>query len=73
MDGKDAWRDNVFAERLEVAKVRGDLSTCVRLHIEVKRFMGSYVRFYDEHGPDSYHGSQTPGAADFNQSLPEAT
>ena len=61
MDGKGAWRDNVFVERLwrtikyeEVYLKAYDSVPVARLSI------GRYLDFYNAGRPHSYHGGKTP-------------
>jgi putative transposase len=72
MDGKGAWRDNVFVERLwrtikyeEVylrayASVLGDRTS-----------IGRYLGFYNTRRPHSSLDGKTPDQAYFNQPMPE--
>lgn len=73
MDGKGAWRDNVFVERfwksLKYEEVYLRAYDCTS---EAKHFIGSYVTFYNQERPHSAHGGQTPDAVYFKQPLAEA-
>jgi putative transposase len=64
IDGKDAWRDNVFVERFwrsieyEEVYLRAYESAS-----EAKHYIGRYIDYYNKHRPHSSHGGQTPNAA----------
>ena len=70
MDGKGAWRDNVFVERLwrsvkyEEVYLRAYASVA-----EARALIGRYLDFYNTRRPHTRHGGQTPDAAYF-ASLP---
>ena len=61
MDGKGAWRDNVFVERLwrsvkyEEAYLRAYDSVP-----EARMSIGRYLDFYNSRRPHSQHGGRTP-------------
>jgi putative transposase len=71
MDGKGAWRDNVFVERLwrsvkyeEVyLRAYGSVS-------EARASIGRYLGFYNGTRPHSSLGGQTPDQAYLNQPTP---
>ena len=71
MDGRGAWRDNVFVERLwrsvkyEEAYLRAYESVS-----EARASIGRYFGFYNATRPHSSLGGQTPDRAYFNQPTP---
>ena len=71
MDGKGAWRDNVFVERLwRTVKYEE-----VYLHAytgvsEARASIGRYLGFYNGTRPHSSLGGQTPDRAYLNQLTP---
>ncbi len=73
MDGKGAWRDNVFVERLwRTIKYEE-----VYLHAydsvpEARASIGRYLGFYNSRRPHSSLDGKTPDKAYFNQQLPDA-
>ncbi|RDW14778.1 IS3 family transposase [Paracoccus thiocyanatus] len=73
MDGRDAWRDNVFVERLwrtikyEEVYLRADASVS-----EARAGIGRYLGFYNSRRPHSSLDGKTPDQAYFNQPMPEA-
>ena|SRR5579863_2717964 len=73
MDGKGAWRDNVFVERFwKSLKYEEVYLRAYEVASEAKRYIGRYVRFYNEQRPHSAHGGRTPDALYFSQPLAEA-
>ena len=61
MDGKGAWRDNVFIERLW----RSLKYECVYLHEfadgwEARDKIGQWIKHYNAQRPHSFHKGQTP-------------
>ena len=68
MDGKGAWRDNVFVERLwksikyEEVYLRADDTVS-----EARASIGRYLHFYNGRRPHSRLKRQTPDQAYFNQ------
>lgn len=72
MDGKGAWRDNVFVERLwrsiKYEEVYLKAYQSVR---EAKQQIGQYLEFYNSNRPHSSLEGQTPDQAYFNQLQPE--
>jgi putative transposase len=73
MDGKRAWRDNVFVERLwrtikyEEVYLRAYASVS-----EARAGIGRYIGFYNSRRPHSSLDGKTPDQAYFNQPAPEA-
>ena len=72
MDGKGAWRDNVFVERLwrtikyEEVYLRAYASVS-----EARAGIGRYLGFYNSRRPHSSLDGKTPDQAYFNQPMPE--
>lgn len=71
MDGRGAWRDNVFVERLW----RSVKYEEVYLHAydsvaEARASLGRYLDFYNGKRPHSSHGGKTPDQAYFDN-LPQ--
>ena len=73
MDGKGAWRDNVFVERLwrtikyEEVYLRAYTSVS-----EARASISRYLAFYNRRRPHSSLDGKTPDQAYFNQPMPEA-
>jgi len=73
MDGKGAWRDNVFVERLwrtikyEEVYLRAYASVS-----EARAGIGQYLGFYNSRRPHSSLDGQTPDQAYFNLPQPAA-
>ena len=73
MDGKGAWRDNVFVERLwrtikyEEVYLRAHASVS-----EARAGIGRYLNFYNNRRPHSSLDGKTPDQAYFNPPIPEA-
>ena len=73
MDGKGAWRDNVFVERLwrtikyEEVYLRAYASVS-----EARAGIGRYLAFYNGRRPHSSLDGKTPDQAYFNPPMPEA-
>lgn len=73
MDGKGAWRDNVFVERLwrtikyEEVYLRAYASVS-----EARTEIGRYLGFYNSRRPHSSLDGRTPDQAYFNPPMPEA-
>ncbi|MGH0004185.1 IS3 family transposase [Pseudovibrio ascidiaceicola] len=69
MDGKGAWRDNVFVERLwrtiKYEEVYLKAYASVR---EARTSLGSYIEFYNQTRPHSALDGQTPDQAYYNHS-----
>jgi putative transposase len=73
MDGKGAWRDNVFVERFwRSLKYEEVYLRAYDSASEARHFIGRYVSFYNELRPHSALGGRTPDAVYFDQPLPEA-
>jgi putative transposase len=71
MDGKGAWRDNVFVERLwRTVKYEEVYLRAYTNVSEARASIGRYLSFYNGTRPHSSHGGQTPDQAYFNQSAP---
>jgi transposase InsO family protein len=73
MDGKGAWRDNVFVERLwRIIKYEEvylhTYASVPEAHASRKR----YLSFYNSRRPHSSLDGKTPDQAYFNQQLPDA-
>lgn len=72
MDGKGAWRDNVFVERLwrsikyEEVYLRAYSSVS-----EARTGIGRYIGFYNGRRPHSSLDGRTPDQASFNPLLPD--
>ena len=68
MDGKGAWRDNVFVERLwRTVKYE---EVCLRDYAsvsEARASIGRHLSFYNGTRPHASHGGRTPDQAYFNQ------
>jgi putative transposase len=68
MDGRGAWRDNVFVERLwrsveyEEVYLRAYESVS-----EARNLIGRYLNFYNRRRPHSSLDGNTPDQAYFNQ------
>ncbi len=73
MDGKGAWRDNVFIERLwrtikyEEVYLRAYASVS-----EARAGIGRYLGFYNSRRPHSSLDGKTPDQAYFNQPMSKA-
>jgi len=73
MDGKSAWRDNVFVERFwRSIKYEEVYLRAYESAAEAKDFMGRYMAFYNERRPHSSLDGRTPDTVYFNQSAQEA-
>ena len=73
MDGKGAWRDNVFVERLW--RTITDEEVYLRAYrrvSEARRGLDRYVAFYNRRRPHSSLGGQMPDQAYFNQPTPSS-
>jgi len=67
MDGKGAWRDNVFVERLwRSVKYENIYLHAYENPAAVKAGLKSYFAFYNSRRPHSGIGNQTPNQAYFN-------
>ena len=71
MDGKGAWRDNVFVERLwRTIKYEEVYLRAYRSVSEARRSLGRYLAFYNRRRPHSSLGGQPPDQASINQPTP---
>ncbi len=71
MDGKGAWRDNIFVERLwRTIKYEEVYLRAYRSVSEARRGLGRYLAFYNRRRPHSSLGGQTPDQAYVNQPTP---
>jgi putative transposase len=72
MDGKGAWRDNVFVERLwRTIKYE---EVCLRAYAavsEARASVGRYLGFYNGRRPHSSLDGKAPDQACFNPQTPE--
>jgi putative transposase len=63
MDGKGAWRDNVFVERFwRSIKYEEVYLRAYEDAVEAKHYVGRYIAFYNEDRPHSAHGGKPPDA-----------
>jgi putative transposase len=61
MDGKDAWRDNVFVERLwRTVKYEEVYIRAYDTVADARASIGRYLAFYNAGRPHSPHGGRTP-------------
>lgn len=73
MDGKGAWRDNVFVERLWRAIKYEEVYLQAYASVsEGRAGIGRYLSFYNTRRPHSALDGKTPDQAYFNQPKPEA-
>jgi putative transposase len=64
MDGKGAWRDNVFVERLWRSVKHEEVYLRAYDSVpEARASIGRYLDFYNTRRPHSQHGGQTPDQA----------
>ena len=71
MDGKGAWRDNVFVERLwRTIKYEQVYLRVYASVSEARASIGCYLRFYNSRRPHSSLDGKTPDQAYFNPTLP---
>ena len=71
MDGKGAWRDNVFVERLwRTVKYEEVYLRAYASVSEARASIGRYLGFYNGTRPHSSLGGQTPDQAYLNQLTP---
>lgn len=69
MDGKGAWRDNVFVERLwRTIKYEGVYLRAYDTVSDARASLGRYIEFYNARRPHSSLDRQTPDQAYFNRS-----
>jgi putative transposase len=67
MDGKGAWRDNVFVERLWRSVKYEEVYLKAYASVgEARASIGRYLDFYNGKRPHSRHGGQTPDRAYFD-------
>jgi putative transposase len=72
MDGKGAWRDNVFVERLwRSVKYEEVYLHAYKSVSEARAGIGRYLAFYNTRRPHSSLDRMTPDQVYFNQTLPE--
>jgi len=72
MDGKRAWRDNVFVERLwRTIKYEEVYLRAYASASEARAGIGRYLGFYNCRRPHSSLDGQPPDQADFNKPMPE--
>jgi putative transposase len=73
MDGKGAWRDNVFVERLwRTIKYEDVYLRAYASVSEARSGIGQYLTFYNSRRPHSSLDGRTPDQAYFHQPAPEA-
>jgi putative transposase len=71
MDGKGAWRDNVFVERLwRTIKYEEVYLHAYESVSEARAAIGRYLMFYNSRRPHSSLDRQTPDQAYFNALQP---
>ena len=71
MDGRGAWRDNVFVERLwRSVKYEEVYLRAYESAYEARASIGRYFGFYNATRPHSSLGGQTPDRAHFNRPTP---
>jgi putative transposase len=64
MDGRGAWRDNIFVERLwRTIKYEEVYLRAYASVPEARASLGRYLTFYNGRRPHSSHGGQTPDQA----------
>jgi len=73
MDGKGAWRDNVFVERLwRTIKYEEVYLHAYASVPQARASIGRYLSFYNTRRPHSSLDGRTPDQAYFKQPMPEA-
>jgi putative transposase len=73
MDGKGAWRDNVFVERLWLTIKYEEVYLRVYASAsEARAGIGRYIGFYNSGRPHSSLDGKTPDQAYFNPTAPHA-
>lgn len=71
MDGRGAWRDNIFVERLwRSVKYEEVYLRAYDSVSDARASIGRYLTFYNETRPHSAHGGRTPDQAYFNPPTP---
>ena len=72
MDGKGAWRDNVFVERLWRTIEYEEVYLRAYAGVpEARAGIGRYLTFYNSRRPHSSLDGKTPDQAYFNPQMPE--
>lgn len=72
MDGKGAWRDNVFVERLWRTIKYEEVYLHAYVSVsEARASIGRYLGFYNSRRPHSSLDGKTPDQAHFNQPMPD--
>jgi putative transposase len=72
MDGRGAWRDNVFVERLwKSVKYEEVYLKAYETVAEARLSLNHYFQFYNTHRPHSSLDKQTPDEAYFNNLQPQ--
>jgi putative transposase len=72
MDGKGAWRDNVFVERLwRTIKYEEVYLRAYASVTEARSGIGRYLNFYNTRRPHSSLDGKNPDQAYCNQTMPE--
>jgi len=67
MDGRGAWRDNVFVERLWRSVKYEEVYLKAYASVgEARASIGRYLGFFNSKRPHSRHGGQTPDQAYFD-------
>jgi len=73
MDGKRAWRDNVFVERLWRTIKHEEVYVHAYASVpEARALIGRYLGFYNSRRPHSSLNGKTPDQAYFNLPMPKA-
>ena len=73
MDGKGAWRDNVFIERFwRSLKYEEVYLRAYESASEAKHFIGRYISFYNQQRPHSSLDGRSPDSVYFNQPTTKA-
>ena len=73
MDGRGAWRDNVFIERFwRSLKYEEVYLRAYDSASDAKHFIGRYVSFYNQYRPHSSLDGRTPDEVYFNRPTEEA-
>ncbi len=72
-DGKGAWRDNVFVERLWRTIKYEEVYLHAYVGVsEARASIGRYLRFYNSRRPHSSLDGKTPDQAYFKPLMPQA-
>ena len=73
MDGKGAWRDNVFVERLWRTIKYEEVYLRAYANVpEARAGLGRYIEFYNSRRPHSALDGRTPDQAYFNRPMPQS-